>query len=149
MKKRDAIIGGVSLLILLIGALVFISLQSGDSDYRTMQGPVAIVAPGANPTTQSIERLAPPPVALGAAIEGAADGVLVKELLPGGPADLAGLQRGDVILAIDDARTLTPQRLMDTLRQHKVDDEVTIKIRRGEKQQELKVKLMARTRMGR
>jgi S1-C subfamily serine protease len=142
MKKSDAIIGGVSVLVLLIGFVVFLIMQSGAGEYRNMQGPVAIVTPG--PATQRGTISPPPSVALGASIRGTDDGVLVQQVLPGSTGEAAGLQEGDVILAIDDARTLTPQRLMDILRKHQVDDEITLKIRRGQDASDLKVKLMSR-----
>ncbi len=44
-------------------------------------------------------------VGIGVAIETVADVVVVKEVIPGSPAEAAGLAAGDRILAVDDART--------------------------------------------
>lgn len=44
-------------------------------------------------------------VGIGVAIETVADVVVVKEVIPGSPAEAVGLAAGDRILAIDDART--------------------------------------------
>jgi S1-C subfamily serine protease len=50
------------------------------------------------------------------------DGVLVTQTVPGGPADEAGLRRGDVITAVDGDQTSTPEDFLAALRKHKPGD---------------------------
>ncbi len=58
-------------------------------------------------------------------------GVLVVEVVPGGPADQAGVQRGDIILAVDDEELEEAADLGRIIRDREVGDEVTLTIDRG------------------
>jgi putative serine protease PepD len=73
--------------------------------------------------------------------QGKPDGVGVVEVTPGGPADKAGLQPGDVIVSVDGTATPTTQALGAVLAEHEPGDTVTVDVRRGNKQEELKVTL--------
>lgn len=71
-------------------------------------------------------------------------GALVEDVLPGSPADAAGLKRHDVVVAaasedVDDADSLTRIIL-----RHKSGDTVLLRVRRGQKTVELEAKLGSR-----
>lgn len=59
------------------------------------------------------------------------DGALVSNqsnaILPGGPAEKAGLKPGDVIIAIDDQQINSSDELIVAIRRHSVGDKVTVK----------------------
>lgn len=63
-----------------------------------------------------------------------AEGVLVIQPAPGGPAAQAGLQPQDVILAIDKVRVRGQDQLRDELLKHKIGDTIQLTIQRGERQ---------------
>ena len=70
-----------------------------------------------------------------------ANGVVVKKVLPGGPADRAGIKSGDTIntvgtRAIDDARDL-----VRALAKSKPGQDLKIVVKRGDKEVELTVEL--------
>ena len=84
-------------------------------------------------------------------------GVLIQRVLPGGAADKAGLhggtQRagylgnmavmngGDLIIALDGQEIANTQDLAAAMNSHKADDEVTLTIFRGRRKMDVKVKL--------
>ncbi len=59
-------------------------------------------------------------------------GVLLGGVREGSPADLAGLERGDVIVAMDDTEIADLYALTDALRAHRPGDTVTLEWLRGE-----------------
>ncbi|MFO0981826.1 MAG: trypsin-like peptidase domain-containing protein [Planctomycetota bacterium] len=85
---------------------------------------------------------------------GVDDGVLVAHAVEGGPAERAGLEptvittrgtvrkRGDV-LAVNGVKTPTLEDLLYAIEQHEVGEEVALTYRRGSKQQEAKLRLIA------
>jgi S1-C subfamily serine protease len=58
------------------------------------------------------------------------EGVLVGDVLPGSPADQAGLQPGDVITAVDGVPLQEESRLAEILNSHKPGDQVTFEVLR-------------------
>ena len=52
-------------------------------------------------------------------------------------AEKAGIKEGDIILEIDGKKVTTSNTLSAIINQHKVGDKVTIKILRGDKQDNL------------
>lgn len=54
-----------------------------------------------------------------------------EPIVPGGPADQAGLQPGDIILEFEGRPMTTPDELVVAIRAMNVGDEVTLKVRRG------------------
>jgi len=64
-------------------------------------------------------------------------GVYVASLIVAGPADRAGVEAGDVILAINDVDVTTADELIREIQLYKVGDRVTLRVaRQGGKQQE-------------
>lgn len=62
-------------------------------------------------------------------------GVIVRAAVAGGPAAIAGIQPGDVITAIEDEATASPEDLLAALRDRDPGDTVTVTLR-GDDQQE-------------
>ncbi|MFA6393610.1 MAG: trypsin-like peptidase domain-containing protein [Patescibacteria group bacterium] len=62
-------------------------------------------------------------------------------IVPGSPADKAGLKENDIILKLDGTDINEANPLANALGRHKPGDEVTLKIRSGESEKEVKVKL--------
>lgn len=60
-------------------------------------------------------------------------GALINEVVPGGPADKAGLQAGDVITAIGDQKIGEGHDLLRTVLRHGVGERLRLDVRRGEK----------------
>jgi S1-C subfamily serine protease len=71
------------------------------------------------------------------------EGVLVAEVVQGGPAARAGLQAEDIITALDGQAVKTLGELQDALSQHQPGDSVTLSITRGSAKQDLEVRLEA------
>jgi S1-C subfamily serine protease len=97
--------------------------------------------------TQIIRRGEVKRPALGVLIASYADngvrGVLVNELVSGGPAAAAGLRSGDVILAVDGEETKTSSQLIRIIEKHEVGDTVRLTILREERNLSLDVTLQA------
>lgn len=62
---------------------------------------------------------------------GAPDGVIVVEVVEGGPADAAGLQNGDIITAIDGTDVTTVEELTTAIKTHKIGDKIELKVWRS------------------
>jgi membrane-associated protease RseP (regulator of RpoE activity) len=67
---------------------------------------------------------------LGVQLVQAADGLTISYVIADSPADTAGLQRGDVIVAVDGTTVETPQDFRDALGNKSVGDTVTLSISR-------------------
>jgi S1-C subfamily serine protease len=68
-------------------------------------------------------------------------GVGVVDVVPGGPADMAGIRPGDVIVAVNGVKTPTADALGAVLAELKPGKEVPVTVERGGKQMDLKVTL--------
>lgn len=88
-------------------------------------------------------QLAPRPW-LGVQIQNAARGVFVSDVIPGTPADLAGLQQGDVITKVDSGTVRTTSALIMRIGQRKVGDTVSLTLVRKGKTLVLKALLERR-----
>ncbi len=66
-------------------------------------------------------------------------GVVVSDVKPGGPAEAAGLQIGDIILSADDRRIETLPSLSAALYLHRLDRVVKLKILRGKDRMEINI----------
>ena len=72
------------------------------------------------------------------------DGALVRDVLPGSPAEKAGIVAGDVITSIDQRPVRSMLMLMVNLRSHDPGDEVSVEFRRGGQVSEVRAKLVPR-----
>lgn len=70
-------------------------------------------------------------------------GILVDDIYPGGPADKAGLEQGDVILSLDGKEVSSPQALRYYTGLETVGGTIPMEILRGEKRRILHVPLEA------
>jgi serine protease Do len=68
-------------------------------------------------------------------------GVLVEEVESGGPADSAGLKRGDIITALDSADVRSSGDLLSALRRHRPGDSVEMTVLRDGKQLGIELRL--------
>jgi putative serine protease PepD len=59
-------------------------------------------------------------------VTGDGAGALVRQMIPGGPADKAGLKVGDVVTKVDDRRITSLDGLVAAIRSHGVGDAVTL-----------------------
>lgn len=71
-------------------------------------------------------------------------GVLVQNVTSGSPADKAGIQKDDIISAIDGAKIDEAHSLRSLLFQHQIGDKVTLSVLRGSQTLSLDVTLVAR-----
>lgn len=75
------------------------------------------------------------------------EGVLVVQTVPGGPAAAAGLRRGDVITAVDETKTPTPEDFLAVLRQHEPGDVLLVTVQRpGQDSRDVKLTVTDRPR---
>ena len=72
---------------------------------------------------------------------GSIDGVYVSDLTDGGGALVAGIEKGDVIIAIDGKNIKTMTELQETIVQYRPGDKVSVTIRRNKKQKTIQVEL--------
>ena len=68
-------------------------------------------------------------------------GAYVAEVTADGPAAQAGIQKGDIVTAVDGEGIASADGLIIALREHEVGDEVTLTVVRGKDETEVKVTL--------
>jgi S1-C subfamily serine protease len=68
----------------------------------------------------------------------------VEALAPNGPAEAAGIQVGDVIVAVDGETVADNEDLQDRLLEHRPEDEVEVTVVRGSDTQSFTVTLGVR-----
>lgn len=72
-------------------------------------------------------------------------GIYVANVVPGAPAEQAGLVRGDMIIGVNGVNTFTWEAMTDELQKYDVGDEITLTlVREGPKKVEVTVKLADR-----
>lgn len=76
------------------------------------------------------------------------EGVLVSEIITGGPADDAGIEPGDVIIAVDGTPTLRDEDVNIALLDAEVGQKMKITIRRGKDKIDVRMTLQQRPRSG-
>jgi len=72
------------------------------------------------------------------------DGVLVNRVVPGSPADKAGIEKGDVIVSVNMRSVDSPDKLADIVGSHRGGDEVSLRVVRGGERRTFDVTLAAR-----
>jgi len=70
-----------------------------------------------------------------------ADGAVVQEVIPGTPAAKAGIEAGDVLLAVDGEKTRTRDAFIAAIQGHQAGDRVRIELRRDGREQKVVVQL--------
>ena len=73
-----------------------------------------------------------------------ADGVKIVVVTPKSPAEKAGLKPDDIVISVNDAPTLDRETLQATIGRQKAGDTVSIRFRRGDKEEEVKATLEKR-----
>jgi S1-C subfamily serine protease len=68
-------------------------------------------------------------------------GVLISNIVPDGPAEKAGIKPQDVVVAINDRRIATYKQMVSMMKQISPDNEVSLKVKRGNEYKHLKAKL--------
>ncbi len=68
-------------------------------------------------------------------------GVYIQEIAPGGPAAEAGLEAGDIILALDDQEINAENSLIEVLFSHEPGETVTARVQRGDEELTLDITL--------
>ena len=81
---------------------------------------------------------------LGVAIEAGTSGVLVRDVVPETPAQVAGLRKGDEIVAINDVPVKQPDQLMTTIQSLGVGNQVRVHFVRDGKRETKNIKLEVR-----
>lgn len=66
-------------------------------------------------------------------------GIIISEVLPGGPGDLAGIQVGDVLLAVGDLPIDSEATCARALAAAAIDTPVTVRVRRGTRASDIQV----------
>jgi putative serine protease PepD len=70
-----------------------------------------------------------------------AGGAVVRTVVPGGPADKAGVQTGDVITQVDGRQVFDPSDISTAIGTHNPGDSVSVTVQRAGAELHLKVKL--------
>jgi serine protease Do len=73
-------------------------------------------------------------------------GVVVTQVSPGGPADQAGLLRGDIVTAVDGRAVSSDNPFINLLFQHHAGETITLTVLRGTQQMEISLVLGERPR---
>ena len=124
----------------LYAAGVFSGGGSGNAAVAASQGAALSAASSSQDNTSPSDQS----VYLGVQIVQAADGPTVASVIAGSPADKAGLQRGDVVKAIDGTSVSDVQAIRDALKDKKPGDTVTVSITRAGSAQDVTVTPEAR-----
>jgi membrane-associated protease RseP (regulator of RpoE activity) len=134
LKSRVARFGLLGILVALVvgGVLVFRAIDTGTS---------ASAAPGAQDENQTQNQDTP---WLGVYFVRAANGVTIAWVIADSPADDAGLQRGDVITAVDGTTIETPTDFRDAIQEKAIGDTITLSIERDGQDQDVSVTLGTR-----
>jgi S1-C subfamily serine protease len=90
-------------------------------------------------TGENAPRLAPAPVGRSQAPE--APGVRILNIVPDSPAEKAGVKPHDVVVAVNDHRIATFEQMVSMMKQISPDNEVSLKVKRGNEIKLLKAKL--------
>jgi len=78
---------------------------------------------------------------IGIEAENTENGLRVTQVVEGSPAEKAGLKKNDIILRADDKDVAGLGDLREIVQKHKANDEITMTVRRGAQEVDVKVKL--------
>ena len=92
-----------------------------------------------------IERDSP---VIGVSIEGAPEGVIIRQVMPGSGAESVGVEEGDVVTAINNVIVNTPDDLMRVVGRSEPGSKVDLKIRRNGRDLSFAPKLGRKTNLG-
>lgn len=96
------------------------------------------------PVTEEMVKAQKLKITEGAVLRGSEDGPAV---ILESPAAKAGLQAEDIILEVNNQKVTTDKPLLSLVQNYSVGDEITLKVLRGEKELEIKVKLEERPKI--
>lgn len=71
-------------------------------------------------------------------------GVAIRDVLPGSPAFVAGLQAGDVLLRVDNASMTAPRDVVEAISAHRAGERVGLVLRRSGKERLIAVNLASK-----
>ncbi|MFA6676593.1 MAG: Do family serine endopeptidase [Bacteroidales bacterium] len=75
------------------------------------------------------------------------EGAYVAEVLPNGPADKAGVKKGDIIIGLNGTKVKKGSKVQELINNFRPGDEVTLSIMRGKKEEKITVKLSGKDTM--
>ena len=81
------------------------------------------------------------PAQIGIEAENTENGLRITRIIEGAPAEKAGLKKDDIILRADEKDIAGLGDLKEIVRKHKANDEITVTVRRGAQEVDVKVKL--------
>jgi membrane-associated protease RseP (regulator of RpoE activity) len=68
-------------------------------------------------------------------------GVVIADVMPGSPAEHAGLKRDDVVVSIQGKAVNGPEDVINSVRQSQIGQEITVSLMRGKDKKDVKVRL--------
>jgi len=104
---------------------------------------VADVELGRQPGAGAAPFAFPAPGQMGIEAGNTENGLRITRVIEGSPAEKAGLKKDDIIVRADDKDIAGLNDLREIVRKHKANDEITVTVRRGAQEMEVKVKLGA------
>jgi PDZ domain len=132
-----------ALLVLVLGVGTGIALAFGAQSTPSPVTPADAPSPN-TPSVTGLSQLPQPWLGLTTTSSTNLGGALVTQVVPGGPADQAGLQQGDVITAIDGQSISGPGDIAGIIDSQQVGAEVLLQIDRGGQLQTVGVILASR-----
>jgi len=107
---------------------------------------VAVPGTGDDPLAVGVvsvptREIPPEPGLIGILLEESDEGPRVKSVVPNSPAQKAGLKPDDLITHCNGKMVKNPAELIGEVRQHKPGEEVKLKVKRGDKEFDVKIKL--------
>jgi len=132
-----AVVGGVSFLIAATNSSDSTTVSAAASATESQSGSLS-----SSSAVQEVEEVEEKPW-LGVALARTPDGVTIAQVIADSPADAAGLQRGDVIEAVDGTEVANMSDFRDQLDDKSVGDTLTLAISRDGQAQDVAVTLEA------
>lgn len=116
-------------------ASALLSLAAAPAVYAADSAAPTAATPQAQPANRYLGvSIAPVPRALRAQLGEllpADQGLLVRQVMPGSPADQAGIQPFDILLAFGDQKLFAPQQLVQLVRSSNTAEKTTLQVIRG------------------